>query len=198
MSSATTPRRPCILQLPVRRARPERGISAARPWWRWTIGRTASTCPSSFACCTRAAARRNLIEGGGRTVSMFLEANLLDRLQMAIAPLIIGEGRPGDPPAAPGIAQRVPPPWLPCVPDRQRHPVRLRPAILIGWRPGRQPARSRAHRLVLPEGLPPLGLPTRSLARSLATQVHLICIVSNGTAARSSWPTVTSERPLAT
>ena len=32
---------------------------------------------------------------------MFLEANLLDRLQMAIAPLIIGEGRP---------AIRLPPP----------------------------------------------------------------------------------------
>jgi riboflavin biosynthesis pyrimidine reductase len=28
------------------------------------------------------------------TVSTFLEANLLDRLQVAIAPLIIGDGRP--------------------------------------------------------------------------------------------------------
>jgi riboflavin-specific deaminase-like protein len=37
---------------------------------------------------------RIFIEGGGVTVSMFLEAGLLDRLQMAIAPLIIGEGRP--------------------------------------------------------------------------------------------------------
>jgi diaminohydroxyphosphoribosylaminopyrimidine deaminase / 5-amino-6-(5-phosphoribosylamino)uracil reductase len=27
-------------------------------------------------------------------VSMFLEANLLDRLQIAIAPLLIGDGRP--------------------------------------------------------------------------------------------------------
>jgi riboflavin biosynthesis pyrimidine reductase len=34
------------------------------------------------------------VEGGGVTVSMFLEANLLDRLQIAIAPLIIGDGRP--------------------------------------------------------------------------------------------------------
>ena len=34
------------------------------------------------------------MEGGGVTVSMFLEANLLDRLQIAIAPLIIGDGRP--------------------------------------------------------------------------------------------------------
>ncbi len=35
------------------------------------------------------------IEGGGLTVSAFLQAGLLDRLQIAIAPLIIGSGRPG-------------------------------------------------------------------------------------------------------
>ena len=38
--------------------------------------------------------RRIFVEGGGVTVSMFLEANLLDRLQIAIAPLLIGDGRP--------------------------------------------------------------------------------------------------------
>jgi riboflavin-specific deaminase-like protein len=37
---------------------------------------------------------RIFIEGGGVTVSAFLEANLLDRLHMAVAPLIIGDGRP--------------------------------------------------------------------------------------------------------
>jgi diaminohydroxyphosphoribosylaminopyrimidine deaminase / 5-amino-6-(5-phosphoribosylamino)uracil reductase len=37
---------------------------------------------------------RIFVEGGGVTVSMFLEADLLDRLQVAIAPLIIGDGRP--------------------------------------------------------------------------------------------------------
>jgi len=37
---------------------------------------------------------RIFVEGGGVTVSAFLEANLLDRLHMAIAPLIIGDGRP--------------------------------------------------------------------------------------------------------
>jgi diaminohydroxyphosphoribosylaminopyrimidine deaminase/5-amino-6-(5-phosphoribosylamino)uracil reductase len=37
---------------------------------------------------------RVFVEGGGVTVSAFLEASLLDRLQMAIAPLIIGDGRP--------------------------------------------------------------------------------------------------------
>jgi len=35
------------------------------------------------------------VEGGGRTVSAFLEADRLDRLQVAIAPLITGAGRPG-------------------------------------------------------------------------------------------------------
>ena len=35
------------------------------------------------------------VEGGGCTVSSFLEANLLDRLQVAIAPMFTGEGRPG-------------------------------------------------------------------------------------------------------
>jgi riboflavin-specific deaminase-like protein len=46
--------------------------------------------------CTRV-----FVEGGGVTVSTFLAANLLDRLQMAIAPLFIGDGRP---------AIRLPPP----------------------------------------------------------------------------------------
>jgi diaminohydroxyphosphoribosylaminopyrimidine deaminase / 5-amino-6-(5-phosphoribosylamino)uracil reductase len=37
---------------------------------------------------------RIFVEGGGVTVSMFLGANALDRLQIAIAPLLIGDGRP--------------------------------------------------------------------------------------------------------
>jgi riboflavin-specific deaminase-like protein len=35
------------------------------------------------------------VEGGGVTVSAFLEAGLLDRVQIAIAPLVTGQGRPG-------------------------------------------------------------------------------------------------------
>jgi diaminohydroxyphosphoribosylaminopyrimidine deaminase/5-amino-6-(5-phosphoribosylamino)uracil reductase len=35
------------------------------------------------------------VEGGGETVSRFLEAGLLDRLHVAIAPLLTGSGRPG-------------------------------------------------------------------------------------------------------
>lgn len=37
---------------------------------------------------------RIFIEGGGITVSRFLEANCLDRLQITVAPIIIGSGRP--------------------------------------------------------------------------------------------------------
>lgn len=37
---------------------------------------------------------RIFVEGGGVTVSSFLNAGLLDRLHIAIAPLLIGEGRP--------------------------------------------------------------------------------------------------------
>jgi diaminohydroxyphosphoribosylaminopyrimidine deaminase / 5-amino-6-(5-phosphoribosylamino)uracil reductase len=45
--------------------------------------------------------RRIFVEGGGVTVSAFLAADMLDRLHIAIAPLIIGDGRP---------AIRLPPP----------------------------------------------------------------------------------------
>ena len=45
---------------------------------------------------------RIFVEGGGVTVSSFLEAGLLDRLQVAIAPLIIGNGRPAIRLPAPG------------------------------------------------------------------------------------------------
>lgn len=37
---------------------------------------------------------RIFVEGGGVTVSAFLEAGLLDRLHLAVAPVIIGGGRP--------------------------------------------------------------------------------------------------------
>lgn len=45
--------------------------------------------------------RRVFVEGGGATVSAFLQAGLLDRLQIAVAPVLIGTGRPG---------LRIPPP----------------------------------------------------------------------------------------
>ena len=39
--------------------------------------------------------RRVLVEGGGVTVSRFLEAGLLDRLHLTVAPVLMGSGRAG-------------------------------------------------------------------------------------------------------
>jgi len=39
--------------------------------------------------------RRVLIEGGGVTVSRFMQAEALDRMHVMVAPLLIGSGRPG-------------------------------------------------------------------------------------------------------
>ena len=39
--------------------------------------------------------RRLFVEGGGVTVSRFLAQRCLDRLHLAVAPVIIGDGRPG-------------------------------------------------------------------------------------------------------
>ena len=36
-----------------------------------------------------------LVEGGGVTVSRFLQAGALDRLHVMVAPMLIGSGRPG-------------------------------------------------------------------------------------------------------
>ncbi|MGE3275467.1 MAG: RibD family protein [Vicinamibacterales bacterium] len=53
------------------------------------------SCAAAALTALRARGLHRLfIEGGGVTVSAFLEAGLLDRLQMAVAPLLIGEGRP--------------------------------------------------------------------------------------------------------
>jgi diaminohydroxyphosphoribosylaminopyrimidine deaminase/5-amino-6-(5-phosphoribosylamino)uracil reductase len=38
---------------------------------------------------------RLFVEGGGVTVSRFLAQRCLDRLHLAVAPIIIGDGRPG-------------------------------------------------------------------------------------------------------
>ncbi|MFL2544838.1 MAG: RibD family protein [Longimicrobiales bacterium] len=38
--------------------------------------------------------RRILVEGGGMTVSRFFQAELLDRIHVTVAPMIIGSGRP--------------------------------------------------------------------------------------------------------
>jgi riboflavin biosynthesis pyrimidine reductase len=38
---------------------------------------------------------RLFVEGGGVTVSRFIEARALDRLHVTIGPLLVGSGRPG-------------------------------------------------------------------------------------------------------
>lgn len=45
-------------------------------------------------CLARRGIRRLFVEGGGITVSRFLRAGLVDRLQLVVAPMIIGSGRP--------------------------------------------------------------------------------------------------------
>ncbi|MGD9508371.1 MAG: RibD family protein [Geminicoccaceae bacterium] len=40
---------------------------------------------------------RLLVEGGGVTVGRFLEAGMIDRIQLAVSPLILGSGRPALP-----------------------------------------------------------------------------------------------------
>jgi len=58
-----------------------------------TAGR--SLCPRAVLDTLAARGlRRVFVEGGGLTVSRFLAAGCLDRLQITIAPLIIGSGRP--------------------------------------------------------------------------------------------------------
>ena len=57
-------------------------------------GEPADEAAQALALLRARGCARVLIEGGGVTVSRFLEANLLDRLQIAVAPVLIGEGRP--------------------------------------------------------------------------------------------------------
>lgn len=58
-----------------------------------TEGRGLSP-PAILECLAARGLRRVFVEGGGITVSRFLAAGCLHRLQITIAPLIIGSGRP--------------------------------------------------------------------------------------------------------
>jgi len=51
--------------------------------------------PGAVVAALRARGLRRLfVEGGGQTVSRFVEAGVLDRLHVCVAPMIIGSGRP--------------------------------------------------------------------------------------------------------
>ncbi|GGB52707.1 hypothetical protein GCM10011505_37150 [Tistrella bauzanensis] len=49
---------------------------------------------AALAALRRLGIRRLFVEGGGVTVSRLIEARLVDRLQVAIAPVLLGSGRP--------------------------------------------------------------------------------------------------------
>ena len=83
--------------------------------------------------------RRVFVEGGGVTVSRFVEEGLVDRLHVAIAPVLIGRGVPGLrlPPAATMDEARRPP----CRVHRMDEDVLwdFDLAALRGGTPGRRP-----------------------------------------------------------
>lgn len=54
----------------------------------------AISIPAALDALAARGCRLVLVEGGGRTVSRFLEAKRVDRLQLAVAPMVIGSGRP--------------------------------------------------------------------------------------------------------
>lgn len=51
--------------------------------------------PHAVAALHARGLTRLFVEGGGVTVSRFLEQQCLDRLHLAVAPILIGDGRPG-------------------------------------------------------------------------------------------------------
>lgn len=61
------------------------------------VERNGATLPPSAIAeaLRRRGLKRLLVEGGGITVSRFIEARALDRLHVTIGPLLVGSGRPG-------------------------------------------------------------------------------------------------------
>jgi len=84
---------PTLLLCAVELARPGERLGQAEVVGVASAGR--SLCPQAVLDVLAARGlRRVFIEGGGLTVSRFLAAGCLDRLQITVAPLIIGSGRP--------------------------------------------------------------------------------------------------------
>jgi riboflavin-specific deaminase-like protein len=74
----------------VDRARPE-GVTVIR-----LTPRNGQLDPAEIAAALRAEGLCNLlVEGGGNTIARFLEAGLLTRIQVAVAPVLIGGGPQG-------------------------------------------------------------------------------------------------------
>ena len=73
--------------------------------------REAASPPAMLERLAASGLRRIFIEGGGVTVSRFLAAGCLDRLQITIAPVILGSGRRGLVlPAIGSVAEALRPP----------------------------------------------------------------------------------------
>ena len=120
---------------------------------------------------------RIFVEGGGVTVSMFLEANLLDRLQIAIAPLLIGDGRP---------AIRLPPRTALSDCHRPRYRVfRMGADVLFDCEIG-------------PDGNNATASPIRSRRSPGSSERSSAIPVDPSQIPRSSWPTTIWDRPAAT
>lgn len=89
---------------------------AAETLWLTRETLPCGDAPADFACAAVAHLRQRgldslFVEGGGRTVSLFLAAGLLDRLQITVAPVIVGDGVPGlSWPAVPRMADALRPP----------------------------------------------------------------------------------------
>lgn len=72
------------------------GIAAAPGARRLELPQNDADVPSSLLAALAAQGMsRVLIEGGGITISRFIEAGCIDRLHIVVAPFLIGSGRPG-------------------------------------------------------------------------------------------------------
>lgn len=72
------------------------GVAAAPGARRLALPQDAADIPSSLlAELASQGMPRVLIEGGGTTISRFIDAGCVDRLHIVVAPFIIGSGRPG-------------------------------------------------------------------------------------------------------
>lgn len=74
--------------------RPHPVAAHVEPLWVPECGPAGVPPRSLLALLAARGLRRVLVEGGGLTVSRFLDADAFDRLHVVVAPLLIGSGRP--------------------------------------------------------------------------------------------------------
>ncbi|HEX3853935.1 MAG TPA: RibD family protein [Polyangiaceae bacterium] len=77
------------------RGRATRGGPARIPLLEIAAENSLLSLSELLAALTARGLRRVFVEGGGVTISHFIQARLLDRLHVAVCPIIIGRGRPG-------------------------------------------------------------------------------------------------------